>query len=266
MLHYEVFDSFNNTGRYMVLLHGFGGNNRVWKYQIPLLRQKFNVLAITLPSHGDNELKLSRIGSTFEIIVQEIIRVIDSLGIKKAVFMGVSLGTIFIKYMEMFYKKYVDKAILVGAFGAVGWPLRTTVRVFAKIGDKLPFTLVYRIMAKLFMPWKVSKTSRKVFCKCAKALNRTEFKAYMNIFIEHFSLCDEFVKESHEENVYISGRGDLCFIKGIEEEADLTDAELIIIEHCGHICNIDQRKQFNSIISELLKIKQEPEPAAVLEE
>lgn len=67
----------------MVLLHGFGGNNRVWKYQIPLLRQKFNVLAITLPSHGDNELKLSRIGSTFEIIVQEIIRVIDSLGIKR---------------------------------------------------------------------------------------------------------------------------------------------------------------------------------------
>ena len=53
----------------------------------------------------------------------------------------------------------------------------------------------------------------------------------------------------------ISGRGDLCFINGIVEEADLTDAELIIIEHCGHVCNIDQSRQFNDIISELLDIE-----------
>ena len=44
-------------------------------------------------------------------------------------------------------------------------------------------------------------------------------------------------------------------INGIVEEADLTDAELIIIEHCGHVCNIDQSRQFNDIISELLDIE-----------
>lgn len=45
------------------------------------------------------------------------------------------------------------------------------------------------------------------------------------------------------------------FINGIVEETDLTDAELIIIEHCGHVCNIDQSRQFNDIISELLDIE-----------
>lgn len=194
-------------------------------------------------------------GSTLDVVVGEITQVLDERGIQRAVFMGVSLGTIFIKYMEMRCGSYIDKAILVGALGTVGKPLRRAVNVFAKIGDKLPFPVVYRIMAKLFMPWKVSKTSSKVFCKCAKALNSQEFKAYMNIFIEHFSLCDEFVSRLHEENVYISGRGDLCFINGIVEEADLTDAELIIIEHCGHVCNIDQSRQFNDIISELLDLE-----------
>lgn len=255
MLHYEVFESVGGTDGYIVLLHGFGGNNRVWKNQIPLLQKKFNVLAITLPSHGDSELKLSEVGNTMDIVVSNIIQVLDEMGIQSAVFMGVSLGTIFIKYMEMRYESYIDKAILVGALGAVGKPLRRAVNVFAKIGDKLPFPIVYRIMAKLFMPWKVSRTSRKVFCKCAKALNSVEFKAYMNIFIEHFSFCDEFVSVSHEENIYISGRGDLCFINGIVEESDLTDATLIIIEHCGHVCNIDQGRQFNEIISEVLSIE-----------
>ena len=198
MLHYEVFESSCDTDRYIVLLHGFGGNNRVWKNQIPLLQKKFNVLAITLPSHGDSELKLSKMGSTLDVVVGEITQVLDERGIQRAVFMGVSLGTIFIKYMEMRCGSYIDKAILVGALGTVGKPLRRAVNVFAKIGDKLPFPVVYRIMAKLFMPWKVSKTSRKVFCKCAKALNSQEFKAYMNIFIEHFSLCDEFVSRLHE--------------------------------------------------------------------
>ena len=47
----------------------------------------------------------------------------------------------------------------------------------------------------------------------------------------------------------------ICVINGIVEEADLTDAELIIIEHCGHVCNIDQSRQFNDIISELLDIE-----------
>ena len=96
MLHYEVFESSCDTDRYIVLLHGFGGNNRVWKNQIPLLQKKFNVLAITLPSHGDSELKLSKMGSTLDVVVGEITQVLDERGIQRAVFMGVSLGTIFI--------------------------------------------------------------------------------------------------------------------------------------------------------------------------
>ena len=136
MLHYEVFESSCDTDRYIVLLHGFGGNNRVWKNQIPLLQKKFNVLAITLPSHGDSELKLSKMGSTLDVVVGEITQVLDERGIQRAVFMGVSLGTIFIKYMEMRCGSYIDKAILVGALGTVGKPLRRAVNVFAKIGDR----------------------------------------------------------------------------------------------------------------------------------
>ena len=102
MLQYELFANAKSK-RYIVLLHGFGGNYRIWKNQIPILQQQFNVLAVNLPSHGENKIKLSEMQLSLESVSQEIIRVLDSLGIKKAIFMGLSIGTIFIKYMEMFY-------------------------------------------------------------------------------------------------------------------------------------------------------------------
>lgn len=257
MLQYKLFANECDGGSYAVLLHGFGGNHRIWKYQIPLLQKKFNVIAIDLPSHGENKLKLSKMNPCIENIVKEIIGVLDSLNVKKAIFLGVSLGTVFIRYMEVFYKSYVEKAILVGAVGTVGLFLRTAVSVFSKIGDKLPFYFVYKIFAKLLMPWKVSRKSRQIFCECAKDLNRKEFRAYMYIFKENFAFVKKFFKDReciHKENTYISGRGDLCFIKGIEEETSTTQAEMIIMEHCGHVCNIDKKRQFNSLLKNMFQI------------
>lgn len=45
-----------------------------------MLQKKFNVLAITLPSHGDSELKLSKMGSTLDVVVGEITQVLDERG------------------------------------------------------------------------------------------------------------------------------------------------------------------------------------------
>lgn len=150
MLHHVIFPCRNKfVEKYMVLLHGFGGNHRVWKKQIPVLQEKYNVLAINLPSHFDGNIKLTELSSpSLSTISKEIICVLDKYRIKSASFMGVSLGTVFIKYMEMYFPQYVKNAVLVGAIGDVGNFLKRTVDVFSIIGNKLPFTLVYRVFAR----------------------------------------------------------------------------------------------------------------------
>ncbi len=262
MLQYELFANAKSK-RYIVLLHGFGGNYRIWKNQIPILQQQFNVLAVNLPSHGENKIKLSEMQLSLESVSQEIIRVLDSLGIKKAIFMGLSIGTIFIKYMEMFYQSYIETAVLVGGIATVGLFLKLAVWTFSKIGDKLPFSMVYRIFAKILMPWKISKRSRQVFGECAKALNRIEFQAYMYIFKEHFQRAKDFIHEIHTENVYISGINDFCFLKGIKKESNATNGKLITIQHCGHVCNIDQTKAFNEILTDVLMQKPNTEDSPI---
>lgn len=245
-----------NNGKFVVLLHGFGGNHMVWKHQLDVLRSKVNVLAIDLPSHNKCNKKLSDMAVSLDSVSKEILKVLDKYGIKQATFMGVSLGTVFIKYIEEYYPEYISSAILVGAIGSVGLALRLAVRVFSRIGDKLPFKHVYRLFSKILMPWKVSAKSREIFCECAKDLNQREFKYYMFIFKEHFKFNKNiFLKRVHKENFYVSGRGDLCFIKGVLEDVRKTKAKLRTIKNCGHVANIDQKEEFNTILLKRLSIE-----------
>ena len=107
MLHNTFYPAEDGNTETIVLLHGFGGNSRIWKYQLPLLSKHYNVLTIDLPSHNEGNLRLSQLEITLDAISREILAVCDHYDIRRAVFMGVSLGTIFVKYIQAFYPEYV---------------------------------------------------------------------------------------------------------------------------------------------------------------
>lgn len=252
MLNYNFFVSDTSDAQTVVLLHGFGGNYRVWKYQIPVLQTKFNVLTIDLPSHGDNNIKLSSMSITIDTVVQEILKVLDYFKLKKVIFMGVSIGTIFIKHIEMFYQEYIDRAVLVGAVGKLSVPLKSVAYLFSKIGDKLPFKWVYSIFSRVMMPLKSSEQSRKIFCKCAEVLNAQEFKNWTKLMFDSIAMNIQYKTKEHLQNLYVSGCFDVCFLKEIRREAKVTNGNYIELDHCGHICNIDQREKFNNILMNFL--------------
>ena len=253
MLHHEYFESkygFDNAET-IVLIHGLGGNYRVWKYQIPILQERYNVLAIDLPSHYEGNIKLSDMQVTLDAIAQKIIEVLDYYNLKQCPFMGVSLGTIFVKYIEAFYPDYVSYGILVGAVATINALCAGIVRFLARVGDKLPFKLVYRLFSWIIMPRKDSKKSREIFRKCALALNRKEFKLYMIVFKQAFKFNKQFANDEHFENIYISGDKDKVFFKGVLREALRTKARFIEIEDCGHVCNIDKTQKFDELMERI---------------
>ena len=256
MLHSEYFEyageTQQDTIKTIVLFHGFGGNYKIWKKQIPLFQRYCNVLTIDLPSHYEGNLKLSEMEVTLDSIANKIIEVLDSYGVKKAIFIGVSLGTVFVKYIEAYHSEYVEMGVLVGAMAAVDAVLEGTAKLLAKVGDKLPFKTTYNIFSHVFMPGKKCKKSREVFNKCAEALNSKEFKLYMNIFEHAFKFNRQFEKTVHAENIYISGTRDNCFIHGAIAEAKKTGAKFMSIIDCGHVCNIDSRDKFEELIRSIL--------------
>lgn len=253
MLKHLFIPSESKSDKNIVLIHGLGGDHRIWKHQIPSLQQKFNILTIDLPSHAENNKKLSAMTATIDAVSKEILKVIDYLKLEKCIFIGVSLGTVFIKHIQMYYPKYVESSVLVGAIGNVNLFLKTSVKLFSKIGDKLPFQFVYRAFSRIIMPLKRSEKSRKIFCKCAEELNAKEFKQWMIILTESLKMNLKYKAEEHLHTLYISGVFDVCFLKGIKKEVASTHSKLIEMEQCGHVCNIDQRESFNTILMNYLE-------------
>ena len=252
MLHHTYMPCENSNAETVVLLHGFGGNSRIWKYQIPLLEQNYHVLMIDLPSHSEGNIRLSQLEVSLDTISRKILAVCDLYGIRHATFMGVSLGTVFVKYIEAYYPEYVANGILVGAVATVNLLLRSCAKLFSRIGDKLPFTAVYHVFSWIIMPGKRNEESRSIFRKCANALNRREFKLYMHIFNQAFRFSKIFEREQHPENIYISGKQDACFLRRTTREAKSTSGRMMQMSACGHVCNIVQKHRFNQLLLELL--------------
>src|SRR5437588_8649639 len=77
-------------GPTVILLHGFAETSRMWKPIIPLLAEKFTVIAPDLPGIGDSSIPKDKIDMiTSAIRIHSLVR---SLGIEKARVVGHDIG------------------------------------------------------------------------------------------------------------------------------------------------------------------------------
>src|SRR4051812_45390202 len=75
-------------GRSLVLVHGFGGNSLNWTAFAPLLTDRYRVVALDLRCHG----KSGDGPWQWELLVDDIERVVTQLGLDRPAVVGHSLG------------------------------------------------------------------------------------------------------------------------------------------------------------------------------
>lgn len=98
--------SIKGKGRSVFLIHGFLANKRIWKDYQNRLSKKYQVVAIDLAGHGNSEC----IGyaHTMEIFGDSVKALMQHLNIRKAIFVGHSLGG----YVSMaFAEKHPDNVL-----------------------------------------------------------------------------------------------------------------------------------------------------------
>jgi pimeloyl-ACP methyl ester carboxylesterase len=80
----------SGKGRVIVLLHGFLGSHEIWAEFSKKLSKRFRVIAIDLPGHG----KTPCIGyyHSTELMAQAVKAVLDSIGVRRYVMVGHSMG------------------------------------------------------------------------------------------------------------------------------------------------------------------------------
>lgn len=96
----------------LIMLHGIGGNLAVWHLKmVPLLRQNYRVTTYDLRGHGRTGAPPT--GYTTAHMADDLLGLMDGLGIEQAHFVGHSLGADIILHFGLRYPDRINRMVLV---------------------------------------------------------------------------------------------------------------------------------------------------------
>lgn len=249
MLYYRQY-ILNDAAPWVVFVHGAGGSSAVWFKQLKDFKQHFNLLLVDLRGHGKSVVtspEKQRDNYSFEVIANDIIEVLDYLKLKKAHFIGVSLGTLIVRQLGYMIAHRVDSMILVGAITHFNFKSRFGVAVARKFKNILPYMWLYRLFAYVILPQKNHQESRNIFIAEAQKLCKREFLRWFKLTSQMASLFDKFETHFAIPTLYVMGDQDHMFLNPIKNMVEkLKNSVLIVIEECGHVVNIEKAHIFNA--------------------
>lgn len=260
MLNYEIYD--NKKENWIVFVHGMGGSINTWKKQITFFSEKYNLLLLDLPGHG-----LSQSGETDAKITRKNVNkaikdVLDSFEIKKADFIGMSLGSLVIAHFAIKHPEYVNAIIFGGAVLEIDGIYKFLMNVTNKFKRIVPHRMLYNIFAHIMMPKQNHKISRIFFIRESLKMKRESFMQWIDYMSEiaHPQKLLEKMKNLNIKMLFVSGEEDVCFIKGTKKVSKfLQKSKLSIIKKCGHVCTIEKAKEFNQLALNFLQSVHRPQ-------
>ena len=257
MLHHRTY-LLDPDRDWVVLVHGAGGSSSIWFRQLRAYREEFNVLLVDLRGHGESAqvpAGRERHHYTFESVSQDVLEVLDHLGIERAHFVGISLGCLIIRTIAELAPERVQSMVLGGAIAKLNLRSRVLVVLGNAFKRVIPFMWLYRIYAWILLPRAGHRESRLIFVREAQKLARKEFLRWFRLTMELPPILRLFEqRDTGIPTLYLMGAEDHMFLPSARRLAQShRRAILRVIERCGHVCNIEKPQAFNRISIEFMK-------------
>lgn len=254
LLHYKTYHH-QHSQEWLVFIHGAGGSIATWKYQVEAFKPYFNLLLLDLRDHGKSKnLEPAFNNYNFDIVSEDILRVIDHLGLEKAHFMSMSLGSVILQKINEKRPELVDKMIMAGGVFRATWKIKLFVHSAKFLSYFLPYRTMYNLFSFVVLPKKNHEYSRRIFRLQSQKLAPNEYLKWIGLYKDFFRLLKNFFNRELEKfSLVVMGEEDHVFFKAARRFTNVHHkASLVIFERCGHICNIEQYEQFNDTVLSFL--------------
>jgi len=245
-MNYEV--EYNYHDQWIVFLHGAGGNIKTWKHQREAFKSHYNLLLIDLRDHGESvQVNDSIRPYSFELIAQDVLKLLDELRIPSAHFMALSMGSLIIQKIAELRPEIIEKAVVAGGIFDVSRMMILFARSAAFLSYVMPFRWSYWIFSLIIMPKKNHQEARMIFIKQAKKLSPAAYRRWIGLYREFSSMTKSFHLNGLKFPLLaVSGEEDYVFLDAAKRfSARQTLAQLEIIPKSGHIVNIEKHQLFN---------------------
>ncbi|MDV2683010.1 alpha/beta hydrolase [Alkalihalophilus lindianensis] len=234
----------------VVFIHGFGGNSKIFNLQLKSYKEHFNVITIELPGHGESaDVDSYKESFSWQLAAREVVKTLEQLGVKKAHFVGVSLGTIIIHQILQDTPARVKSVVMAGTVTRFNLTSKALLTFGKLIKPFTPHLWIYKLFAQIMMPKANHKKSRDSFIREAVKMKRKNFMGWYDA-VQTIETTYTKVQEkaSHIKKLYISGSEDHFFIDTLKDDIKTDpNAQMIIFEKCGHLCNIEKYRKFNEV-------------------
>lgn len=255
-LHYKI----SGSGPTLILIHGAYINSDIWHYQEAYFKQYFQVLSVDLRGHGKtpcSELPEYHVDTFGE----DLLHLMDNLGIKSATFCGLSLGAMVAQYLAASYPSRINGIVLVGATASLRlsllekmvttfiFPKWIAMRLFSSMTTKefmkVSFFLTWFMLGN---KWLGNASTREKIRNSIAQISRTELKKIYNA-IHSFRLQD--LRKGDYPILLLSGENDSPVIHRhsdfIQNRVGSRGVHKTILA-AGHACNHDQPLLFNQLM------------------
>ena len=257
--------SIGDKGSTVLLLHGLGASAEVWLPNIDALAKNHRVLIPDLAGFGRSEQPSPAFSPLdYTSIIDDFLK---ALNIKKASIIGHSLGGGIALHYALQFSPKVEKLVLVDCAGfgkEVIWSLR--LMSLPLIGELIsyPSRKGVELFFKLAVnnPEVISKDFVDIYYEL---FNRPGFQTFLlkltrmlvNVRCANPELLAPILgslRKIKRPTLIVWGKKDRVFPlqHAYYGKKEMTNAELCIMDQCGHIPNLERPEEFNRIVLDFL--------------
>lgn len=246
------------AGPTVVFLHGIGGNRSNWREQLDALASEFHAVSWDARGYGDSDDYEGPLA--FPMFAADLLRLLDHLGVEQAHLVGLSMGG---RIAMDFYEAHPSRvASLVLCDTFPGYDASITPEQREKFIASRKKPLVEdgkepRDIAPMVAPTLLSKSAtpaslqrlvdsmailhKDSYIKAIEAMTRYEPVAQLAAF--------------RVPTLVVCGDEDMLTPPAIAHDmaAKIPGARLVILEHTGHLSNIEQPAAFNAVLLGFLR-------------
>ena len=273
-VHYQDFGKEDDPP--IVMIHGFTASNFIWSDVVkPIASNGFRIITPDLIGHGFSD-KPRRFDYTIDSQARMVIRLLDALGIEKAIFAGSSYGAAVVAMIALDYSDRVERLVLVDAVINNHVKDQNLLRLGRApiVGDLIsPLILDSQTMMRLRMT-KVYHPNNKYlildderFEAHHRPLRAANAHRAMIRTLRHWH-AERIEQDAHritQPTLIIWGRedADIPLEHGQVLCSMIPDSRLVIFKDCGHIPQEEYPREFAEVVVEFCqeeKVKELIEP------
>lgn len=240
----HVFAITEGEGRDVVLIHGNPSNTYAWRKVIAPLATRYRVHAIDLPGYGFSDKPDDDARYSTEALARVVVGYLDSVGARRAVLVGSSMGGHVASETAILYPDRVSALVLLDAAGLPGidgYPLVTRMLGWPVVGPLLR-TLPARgrvrdgLRHAVYDPARITEADVDAYYTPLRSAGGTNaFVARMRQHVTEARAAR--VATITAPTLVVTGDSDRVIPPAIAERyhALIGGSELLVLEHTGHL-------------------------------